>query len=476
MQLKLISALILLFLFTNHSPTEAAETSCTWWMSGGTMAQNPPRGIEHVKFNSASMNTDVGFVIYTPPGYESSSTRYPVIYFLHGSNGHEWNYIGWFTDNTTSGYEELYSSVNLISLIESGAVPPTIVVFPNGCRGSNYIDSGADKPETMIIQELIPYVDSNWRTIASREGRGLEGFSMGANGTTRFAFRYPEMFCSAIPMAGGETSFLSQNASYIRENLPVRLVAGESDNYGSGALANVSSALSAQNISHQTQLIPGVGHNLFEVYQAAGETGVNFHWDCFGNTSPDPQIFNDVPPSHPYFDEIEILYQQGYTSGCSEDPLLFCPNTAMNRGESAVFVERGIHGADMLPIEPQTSIFADLEVGNWALKWADQLYQDGFTSGCGSDPLVYCPSQGHTRVEGSVFYLRMLNGADYQPPPAADLFSDMNVSDWGTRWAEAAFKAGLIPACNENPLQFCSEGALDRGLAAYMMVQAKGLK
>jgi hypothetical protein len=103
------------------------------------------------------------------------------------------------------------------------------------------------------------------------------------------------------------------------------------------------------------------------------------------------------------------------------------------------------------------------------------LFADGYSAGCGADPLSYCPWQGHTRVEGAVFYLRMLNGVAYEPPAPGAIFSDMTSDYWGTKWAEAAYNAGLIPACNQQPLRFCADGPLTRGLAAYMMVQAKGL-
>jgi hypothetical protein len=155
--------------------------------------------------------------------------------------------------------------------------------------------------------------------------------------------------------------------------------------------------------------------------------------------------------------------------------MMYCPDAVMNRGESAVFVERGIHGADVGPLDPSGQIFIDLPLDSWAAKWAQALWDDGFTAGCGQDPLAYCPWSGHTRVEGTVFYLRMLHGADFIPPDAAGIFSDMKTTTWGTKWAEAAYSAGLIPSCNQNPLEFCPDGPLTRGLAAYMMVNAKNL-
>jgi hypothetical protein len=191
----------------------------------------------------------------------------------------------------------------------------------------------------------------------------------------------------------------------------------------------------------------------------------------------EPTTFFDVPSSHWAHDYIELLYQQGYVAGCSTDPLKYCPDEIMTRAESAVFVERGIHGADHIPIQPVEQIFADVPLFEWFAKWTISLWEDGYTAGCGTDPLAYCPLQEHTRTEGTVFFLRMLNGPDYEPPDPQGIFADVSVDFWGARWIEAAYDAGLIPACETTPeLRFCPDAPLDRAMGAYMMVQAKNLE
>jgi hypothetical protein len=129
-----------------------------------------------------------------------------------------------------------------------------------------------------------------------------------------------------------------------------------------------------------------------------------------------------------------------------------------------------------LPDQPTSQIFDDVPLWEWFSKWADGLWADGYTAGCGTDPLIYCPLQEHTRSEGTVFFLRMLHGADYVPPEPAGIFSDVEVGFWGAKWIEEGYNAGLIPACETSPeLRFCPDAPLDRAMAAYMMVQAKGL-
>jgi hypothetical protein len=186
--------------------------------------------------------------------------------------------------------------------------------------------------------------------------------------------------------------------------------------------------------------------------------------------------FADVPSSHPYHDPIDVLYQEGYTAGCSTSPLMFCPENTMSRAESAVFIERGIHGAERTPLQPTEQIFADVPLWEWYAKWATALWEDGYTAGCGTDPLIYCPLQGHTRAEACVFYLRMMYGAEYEPPDPQGYFADVDLGKWYAKWVDACWEAGIAEPCGTEPdLLFCPEDPLTRAVAAYMMVQAKEL-
>jgi hypothetical protein len=193
-----------------------------------------------------------------------------------------------------------------------------------------------------------------------------------------------------------------------------------------------------------------------------------------GNIQP---TLEDVPLDHWAHDYIETLYQGGYIAGCSVDPMLYCPEDILTRAESAVFVERGIHGADFLPDQPAEQTFADVPLTEWFAKWTTALWNDGYTAGCGTNPFIYCPFQYHSRAEGCVFFLCMMYGSDYVPPEPTGLFADVPITAWYADWVEAAYNAGIIPACQTTPqLLFCPEDPLDRAMAAYMMVQAKGIQ
>ena len=150
-----------------------------------------PRGVSHRTFHSEAHGADVGYCIYLPPGYETNGdSRYPVIYNLHGAGGNELH-----------GFDEV---AVLDRGIRDGRWPPMIVALPNGGKRTFFKDShdGRFMSETLIIRELIPHMDANYRTIAAREGRCIEGHSMGGRGATRLAMKYPELFCSLFNFAG----------------------------------------------------------------------------------------------------------------------------------------------------------------------------------------------------------------------------------------------------------------------------------
>jgi len=188
-------------------------------------------------------------------------------------------------------------------------------------------------------------------------------------------------------------------------------------------------------------------------------------------------VFDDVPYGYWAKDYIEALYNAGYVAGCSTSPRLYCPSRVLNRAESAVFILRGAYGAIPAPPHPAPPApsFADVDAAYWAHGWIESLWADGYTAGCGTDPLIYCPLRDHTRAEGSVFFLRIKNGVTYLPPTPTGVFSDVSPTAWYAAWVEAAYNEGLLPVCHSSTMAFCPDDPLDRSWAAYMMTQAKGM-
>jgi endo-1,4-beta-xylanase len=142
-------------------------------------------------FSSRTVGGDVSYLIYLPPGYEKAQEKhYPVTYWLHGRGGAQ------------TGIPALVE--RLTKAIEAGKTPPMIVVFVNGLPQGGYMDSadGKQPVESYIIRDLIPHIDQTYRTIASSEGRLVEGFSMGGSGAARFGVKYPELFGTIGIFAG----------------------------------------------------------------------------------------------------------------------------------------------------------------------------------------------------------------------------------------------------------------------------------
>jgi S-formylglutathione hydrolase FrmB len=89
--------------------------------------------------------------------------------------------------------------------MRAGKIPPMILVFPNGLPKGMWCDwkDGSVKLETMFISELMPHIDRTFRTQATREGRIIEGFSMGGYGAARLGFKHPQLFAAVSLLGAG---------------------------------------------------------------------------------------------------------------------------------------------------------------------------------------------------------------------------------------------------------------------------------
>lgn len=284
-----------------------------------------PANVTHHTFVSSFLKPPynvVGLNVYTPPGYEaaSNSQRYPVIYLLHGVNGSEANYFSWYTSNSA-----LYNQKSVLSLMEGTVnpapglkLPEAIIVFVNGGKGSGYYDwttpengPNSDFPimsESIIIKEVLPFVDGHFRTIPFRGGRAIEGFSMGGYGAVKFALEYPQLFCSAVSYGGSgyEASVNPAESVYniVTANKPalnsydvrIRLVRGLLDGTPNDN-PELKSFLDAQGIFNVYETaVPGTAHDWGDYYRNNGDVGLDFHQDCFAaNPAPNLTEFVYLP-------------------------------------------------------------------------------------------------------------------------------------------------------------------------------------
>ena len=134
-----------------------------------------------MRFYSPALGRIWAYNVYLPEHYADSGLHYPVLFLLHGFGA---NRDQWVEHGDIGGIAD--------RLIAAREIPPCIIVMPSAGR-SWYLD-GTEDMETAIIQNLIPEIDRQFRTIPRRDGRVIAGESMGGYGALRFILRYPELF------------------------------------------------------------------------------------------------------------------------------------------------------------------------------------------------------------------------------------------------------------------------------------------
>lgn len=141
-----------------------------------------PQYVTHKTFYSQLLNHEIGYNIYLPPEYKNCDEEYPVVYHIHGWTGNESSEI--------CPLEKIYKNRRAIT------------VFVNAISSEeNYLDALL-QIESIIIKELIPHIDCQYRTDTTCKGRMLSGFSMGGNMAFYYAVKHPELFGSVTPYAG----------------------------------------------------------------------------------------------------------------------------------------------------------------------------------------------------------------------------------------------------------------------------------
>jgi S-formylglutathione hydrolase FrmB len=145
--------------------------------------------IEFKSFESQSIKATERYSIFLPPSFSKNpSQTYPVVYFLHGLNNDE-------TSWTVERYGHIQTALE--QMISSGKIPEFIMIHPRGDNSfyCNFID-GSKRYEDMISQELITYMENNYRAKKGREYRAIAGTSMGAFGALKIAMKYPDLYAA----------------------------------------------------------------------------------------------------------------------------------------------------------------------------------------------------------------------------------------------------------------------------------------
>ncbi|MFC5410027.1 alpha/beta hydrolase [Larkinella bovis] len=164
---------------------------------------------------SKILKSDRKFAIYLPPDYESSQRAYPVLYLLHGAGD---DHTGWVQFG-----EVLHIADKAIA---EGKATPMIIVMPDantGRRGYGNDPKGEWRYEDFFFEELMPFVEKNYRIKAEKRFRAVSGLSMGGGGTFTYALHHPELFSSACPLSAstGPLTLEAAKAQLARSNQTV---------------------------------------------------------------------------------------------------------------------------------------------------------------------------------------------------------------------------------------------------------------
>ncbi len=293
--------LVLLFIFIGICSVSEAQKA-EW-----VLPEVNVQGVQRVLWDSKAAGERVSSYVFVPEIYETEKERrFPVLYWLHGSGG-----------STSAAVEQLAQRYG--RAMRDGKMPAMLVVFPNGLPNGMWCDwkDGSVKLETMFMEELIPHIDRTFRTQARREGRIIEGFSMGGYGAARLGFKHPQFFAAVsllgagplqpdfteAPRAGpkgrdrvfatvygGDMAYYraqspwqlaEQNAVKLRSILLIRQIIGDRDET-LRFNRDFKQHLDALRIPHSYRQLPGIPHQPTLVLDRLGEDNWAFYQQALG--------------------------------------------------------------------------------------------------------------------------------------------------------------------------------------------------
>ena len=163
--------------------------------------------ISHPWYDSKILGINRRLTVYTPYGYEiNPKAKYPVLYLLHGAGGDEeaWSSMG-------------RTAQILDNLIQKGLAKPMIVVMPNGNPNQQAAQTfGLPTTEydwrdpanrnlyvQSLVEEIVPFIEKNYRTVAKKSHRAIAGLSMGGGHTIAASGMYPDTFDYICPLSMG---------------------------------------------------------------------------------------------------------------------------------------------------------------------------------------------------------------------------------------------------------------------------------
>jgi len=247
-----------------------------------------PHGSVSYEYYTSMQGTTGTLVIYTPPGYDKDpSKKYPVFYLISGT-----------TDTEETFFKVGRTNLILDNLIAEGKAGPMIIVMPYGNIEARIAEQkGATKPADPIAREsaeamarmknfaedltnnVIPFVDKNYRTIANRDNRAIGGFSRGGGQTLRTAFWNMDKFawvcCYSAYLPSGEMEnnyqSLVSDPEHTNKQLKLLWVSVGNEDFLYNDIATFLNYLTSKKINYKS-LITGGSHTWMNVKTFLAET------------------------------------------------------------------------------------------------------------------------------------------------------------------------------------------------------------
>ncbi len=221
--------------------------------------------VSHPWYDSKVLGINRRLTVYTPYGYENNpKKKYPVLYLLHGAGGDE---EAWISMGRTAQI--------LDNLIEKGLAEPMIVVMPNGNANQqaavtlniptkpqqydrNAMQSLPEPERTRamnsyvvsLCEEIVPFIEKNYRVIAKPEARAIAGLSMGGGHTISASNLYPQMFDYICPLSAAGSATAEQVATLKKAGVKLYFLAcGDADFLFEGS-KTLDKTLTEQGLDH----------------------------------------------------------------------------------------------------------------------------------------------------------------------------------------------------------------------------------
>lgn len=186
-----------LFFIVSLAPAAYSQEAARQTVTGRLVELSIPA--PSLKGNLLGDPVEQKVTVYLPPSYESSpSKRYPTVYLLHGYSARN---NAW----TSGGYQGLSLQTVMDEMIKAGKIREMIIVAPSGWNaygGAFYTNSSVTGNwEDFIYRDVVGNIDTNYRTIAGAESRGIAGHSMGGYGAITLGMKHPDVFSTVYALS-----------------------------------------------------------------------------------------------------------------------------------------------------------------------------------------------------------------------------------------------------------------------------------